>query len=55
MIDLTKADSVEFVVDTKGKVWVNINGQCALRVQHAKLVELDEWGAVNKVLYKETV
>ena len=42
MIDKTNVKSVEVVVDSRGKVWVNIDGECALRVQHAQVILIDD-------------
>lgn len=35
MKDLLNADEVEVIVDQFGKVWVNVDGQCVLRVGKA--------------------
>ena len=35
MLDLREASQVQIRTDRNGKVWVNLNGKCLLRVGHA--------------------
>lgn len=41
MIDLIKAKKVDFSVDQTGKVWVNVDDQCVLRIGEATDVLID--------------
>jgi hypothetical protein len=47
MIDMVTADSVEFVIDMTGKIWVNVNGVCRLRIGRAKTVVIDQRSCEN--------
>lgn len=38
MLDIEKASVVEFTVDEEGKVWVNVDGTCRLRIGYAETV-----------------
>ena len=42
MQDLRDVQDVEVSVDGTGKLWVNIEGRCVLRVGHARLVIFDD-------------
>lgn len=43
MIDLLEAIEVEFYVDSTGKVWLNVDGKCAVRIGRAeKIVTRDD-------------
>ena len=43
MIDITyPIDFVEVLVDSTGKLWVNVDGKCALRISHCRLIEIDD-------------
>lgn len=42
MIDLLSTNSVEIQVDSTGKLWINIDGKCTLRIGHAKLITVDD-------------
>lgn len=42
MTDMLEASDVEFVRDYTGKIWVNVNGVCLLRV-----------GRVHNLAYKD--
>lgn len=44
MDDRIDAGIVEIQVDESGKVWVNIDGKCALRIGHVALLRLDNKG-----------
>lgn len=41
LTDLRMATSVEFLADITGKVWVNVDGVTALRVNHATGIAVD--------------
>lgn len=42
MIDVNRAQSVEITISPTGTLWVNVNGECALRSQgHEKLIVTD--------------
>lgn len=41
MVDLLDADEVEIFIDDTGKLWVNVDQQCALRIGHVKKVVSD--------------
>jgi hypothetical protein len=40
VLDLLDAKHVEFIVDNTGKVWVNVDGKCVVRIGHADDVEI---------------
>jgi len=40
MIDIQSADDVEIIVDHTGKMWINVDGQCVLRVGWCKDVSI---------------
>jgi hypothetical protein len=40
--DVIEADTVEIQIDDTGKIWVNIDGRCALRIGHAKTIISDD-------------
>lgn len=42
MDDRVLALSVEITVDSSGRVWVNVDGECVLRIQHARYVYMDD-------------
>lgn len=42
MDDRVGAKEVEVIVDNLGKVWVNVDGKCALRIGHADVVTCDD-------------
>jgi hypothetical protein len=39
-LDLLDAEHVEFIVDNTGKVWVNVDGKCVVRIGHAEDVTI---------------
>jgi hypothetical protein len=41
MVDIIKAEVVEIVTSYDGKVWVNVDGICMLRVKHTGNVKID--------------
>ena len=41
IVDLATAGVVELTVDDTGKVWVNVDGKCRLRVGRAGTVRAD--------------
>lgn len=41
MDDRIKVNSVEFVVDTHGKVWLNVDGVCVFRAGFTPLLVID--------------
>lgn len=53
MDDRLNANSVEITVDSTGKVWVNIDGKCALRIGHAKVVIVDDHVRGQDTIYEE--
>ena len=42
MIDLIEADIVEITIDTTGKLWVNVDGRCLLRIRHSNNTIVDD-------------
>lgn len=38
MVDLTDCKIMEVLVTPDGRVWINVDGQCALRIQCAQSV-----------------
>lgn len=53
MIDMLAANSVQVLVDTTGKLWVNIDGKCELRIGHCKLIVLDDPDRGEDVVYED--
>lgn len=41
MNDMLEAKIVEVTVDPKGKLWVNVDGVCFLRIGHCDMVVTD--------------
>lgn len=41
MNDLHEANTVEIEVDNTGKLWVNIDGKCALRIGKCHMVKFE--------------
>lgn len=41
MLDLTNCKSISLEVDRTGKLWVNVDGKCAVRVGKAENVSID--------------
>lgn len=42
LLDLYAAEEVEFIVDANGeKVWINIDGKCAVRVGKVKHIKVE--------------
>ena len=41
MVDIIKAEVVEIVTSYDGKVWVNVDGICMLRVKQAGCIKLE--------------
>ena len=39
MIDMLDAESVEVLLDDTGKLWVNVDGACRLRIGSIKYIE----------------
>lgn len=42
MNDMVEAKHVDIAVDDTGKVWVNVDGVCVLRIGHAHTVVIDD-------------
>lgn len=42
MIDLKEAAQVEMIRDRNGKVWINLNGKCLLRVGHCDDIQYQQ-------------
>lgn len=40
--DVWFADHVEIKIDHTGKLWVNVDGVCALRIGHSKVYEVND-------------
>lgn len=53
MDDRIDANAVEFTVDETGKVWVNVDGKCVLRIGHAKHVIADDPVRGLDVVYQD--
>lgn len=41
MIDLTSSKAVDLRVDNTGKLWLNIDGHCVVRIGHIESLSLD--------------
>jgi hypothetical protein len=41
LTDIISADVVEITVDDTGKIWVNVDGECRLRIGKATVVNYD--------------
>lgn len=41
MDDRLKAKYVELIVDDTGKLWLNVDGQCVVRIGHVDEVNID--------------
>jgi hypothetical protein len=41
MTDLQEVNTVEISVDQTGKLWINIDGKCALRIGHCAEVKFE--------------
>jgi hypothetical protein len=53
MIDLAACTEIEFLVDSNGrKVWMNIDGKCAVRVGEATHIVITMMGAVAEERHK---
>ncbi len=55
LVDMLDAASVEVLVDSTGKVWINVNGACALRIGHADIVVIDDHKRGLDVVYEKKV
>lgn len=42
MIDIDKAYDVEITVDNTGKLWINVDGICLLRIGKANIIMIDD-------------
>lgn len=42
MLDIRDVKSVEILVDQFGKIWVNVDGACKLRIGRAEIVTIDD-------------
>lgn len=42
MIDLIEAEKVDITVDFSGKIWINVNDKCLLRIGKAGNVLIDD-------------
>ena len=40
--DIDEAEKVEITVDSFGKVWINVNDKCVIRIGHAKSISMDD-------------
>jgi hypothetical protein len=51
LLDLSDAQGVEFKVAEDGRVWVNVDGKCVLRIAKIEYYELDTpgVGVITKV------
>jgi hypothetical protein len=49
MIDLTEAGVIEISCDDTGKLWVNVNGKCLLRIGRADVITLE--GFVGETVF----
>lgn len=41
MCDLIDAEVVEVLIDSTGKLWVNVDGLCKLRIGHADSIKVE--------------
>ncbi len=53
VLDMVRARVVEFTVTKEGKVWLNVDGVCVVRIQKASVVGVDDfergkWGVCGK-------
>lgn len=52
MVDLHKGSVVQFSVDTRGKLWVNVDGKCVLRIGKVDTVVFEDMKhEEGKVMY----
>jgi len=51
--DIFEAETVEITIDTFGKMWVNVDGACALRIGRADVICVDDCVVYKRK--KETV
>lgn len=42
MIDLLNCKQIEFIVDSTGKVWVNLDGRCVVRVGKPEDIHIED-------------
>lgn len=52
MQDAFSAETVEIQVDNTGKLWVNIDGRCALRIGHCRIVECNNPIRGKEIVYE---
>ena len=53
MNDIIDAEIVEIQIDSTGKTWINVDGRCALRIGHAKLIVIDDIVDGNRCIFEE--
>lgn len=41
LLDVTTADEVELLVDTTGRMWLNVDGLCRVRIGKVKTIRVD--------------
>lgn len=51
MQDISDADSVEIQVDSTGKLCININGVCALRIGRCKSITMNSIYSSTKIFF----
>ena len=42
MVDIVLAGAVDITLDQFGKLWVNVDGKCVLRIGHCNTVTMDD-------------
>lgn len=50
MIDMLDAGTVEIEIDETGKMWINVDGRCRLRIGAAETIIIDHRSLTDPIL-----
>lgn len=50
MIDMLNAGTVEIEIDETGKLWINVDGACRLRIGKAETIIIDHRSLTDPIL-----
>ena len=51
MLDRIRAEEIELLIDSKGKLWINVDGRCEIRIGSCKRVYVEKDGKGSELIY----
>jgi len=49
-IDMLDAETVEIEIDETGKMWINVDGRCRMRIGKVETIVIDHRSLINPIL-----